>query len=268
VLLAYQLAFPADARGQEVEVEISELSCNSDPEVVVVTNLGQTPIDMTGWNLQSDPTPSESLALQQFGSLSPGETLMVESGPAAEGAFVWSQTAVFRDDDPSDFAQLASDAGEVLLKVNCGDAGAQSTTTPAAATSAPASTAAPAATVLTAAEAPAGGGPAVVTTSIPPALIITLGTGLLMFGLGTFSLPFGGGRRRPAPTLPEPVFPSAEPAPAVPALLQTSLSTTHEDPKLIATRGGSSSFAFFALIGLALLAALLLALQAGGTKKG
>jgi|GEM_PF-5436643 len=85
-------------------------------------NTGDQPVEMTGWNLQSDPPDKESLPLASLGFLSPGETIHVESGPTAEAAFVWSADFVFRDADPTDYARLASDAGAVLLQVNCGQA--------------------------------------------------------------------------------------------------------------------------------------------------
>ena len=113
-LVVWSWAFAPGAAAQGVDVAITELDCNSDPEMVVVSNKGATPVDMTGWNLQSDPTTSESLPLQQFGSLSAGETLTVQAGPSAQGSFVWSHSQIFRDNDPTDFAQLASDAGQVL----------------------------------------------------------------------------------------------------------------------------------------------------------
>ena len=260
-VLAWALASPLRAASQGADVQISELSCNSDPEVVVVTNLGQTPIEMTGWNLQSDPTTSESLALQQFGSLSAGETLMVESGPSAGGAFVWSQTPVFRDNDPTDFAQLASDAGQVLLKVNCG-ASSQQTATPAA-TAAPTTQATnPTPTVLAAASAPVGGGPPDVAIAVPPALLIALGSGLLTAGLGTFAFPFSGRRQRHESTaLLEPKHSLAKAAPAVTVPKATQRSKLHS------TDDNPSPYVFLIVIVLALVGIFLLALQFGGHKE-
>jgi hypothetical protein len=267
-VLAWGLGSPLRSSAQGADVQITELSCNSDPEVVVVSNLGQTPIEMTGWNLQSDPTTAESLALQQFGSLSAGETLIVESGPSAGGAFVWSQTPVFRDNDPADFAQLASDEGQVLLKVNCG-ASSQQTATPAATagstpTAAPTPRAtSPTPTVLAAASAPVGGGPPGVAISVPPALLIALGGGLLTAGLGTFAFPFSGRRRRhESIALPEPkhsLARAAFPAVTVPKPTQGSkLHTTDDSPSL---------YVFLIVIALALVGIFLLALQFGGHKE-
>jgi hypothetical protein len=257
VLIAFA-ARPA-AVAQEVNVEISELRCDTDPEVVVVVNKGNTPIDMTGWNLQSDPTSSESLALQQFGSLAAGEMLTAQAGPSAEGAFVWSQTEVFRNNDPSDFAQLASDAGQVLLKVNC--AAAQQSGTPTAAAQQTARpTAAPAAaspTALGAVSAPTAGGPPEVATSITPFLLIIIGSGLSTAGLGAFFLGFGGGRRG-----------ASVPALPAPQLIETMSSSMPVASTSRRRAPADGSAVHLVLVGiLVLLAALLLAFQPGERKR-
>jgi len=204
-LVAWSAAFPFTAKAQGVDVRVTELDCNGDPELVAISNFGATAVEMTGWNLQSDPTDKESLPLSEFGSLSPGETLFVKAGPSADRGLVWSQEFVFRDNDPTDFAQLASDAGDVLLKVNCG--------TPLQQTATPGPSAAPsvAPTALTVAEAPTGGGAPEAAAGMPPALIIALGSGLITAGLGTFSLPLAGWvrrRRSNVESTPDPVLPA------------------------------------------------------------
>jgi hypothetical protein len=199
------LSSSTDAQTPQVLVRISELTCDTDPEVITVVNEGDTEVSMTGWNLQSDPTTQESLALAQFGSLFPGQTVMVESGPAASGAFMWSKSFLFRDGDPTDFARLASDDGVVLVKVNC------SAAQPAAGqTAAPVQTTAPAPTssVLSAAAAPVGGGPpGAAAGPIAPLALMVFGTGLVSAGLATFSLPLL--LRRPSFDSPDPDGPAA-----------------------------------------------------------
>src|SRR6266550_4552691 len=117
--------------------------------MLTVENKGATPVDMTGWNLQSDPTSSESLALASFGSLASGASLSVQSGPSAQG-IVWTKTEKFRNNDPNDFAQLASDEGFVLVKVNCTANAQQTAAATAAPTAAATRAATPAATALAA----------------------------------------------------------------------------------------------------------------------
>ena len=270
--LAWAWVFAPGAAAQGADVQITELDCNSDPEVVSVTNQGQADIAMSGWNLQSDPTSQESLPLSQFGFLSPGETLIVESGPSAEGAFVWSKNLMFRDNDPTDFAQLASDAGQVLLRVNCGAALQQtatpaatvaSTPTPAAATPAPS----PIATALAAVTAPLGGGPPEVGAMVPPGLLIAVGSGLLSAGLGTFALPFGGRRRRKAATaITDPVTTAqhTESVSMIPAA-NVAKATGNSNPETSVSP--RSPYIFMAMIGLLLVAVLLFLLQFGEQKR-
>jgi hypothetical protein len=199
------LSGSTDAQTPQVLVRISELTCDTDPEVITVVNEGTTEVSMTGWNLQSDPTTQESLALAQFGSLFPGQTVMVESGPAASGAFMWSQNFLFRDGDPTDFARLANDDGFELIKVNC------SAAQPAAGqTAAPVQTTAPAptSTVLSAAAAPVGGGPpGAAAGPIAPLALMVFGSGLVSAGLATFSLPLL--LRRPRSDSPDTNAPAA-----------------------------------------------------------
>jgi hypothetical protein len=184
---------PAGAQG--VNVAITELSCDANPEMVVITNQGTEAIPMTGWNLQSDPPAQESLPLSSLGSLAGGQSLLVESGPGSEAAFVWSREFIFRDKDATDFAQLASDAGDVLLKVNCGSVTSQGT--PAATASPGGTTPGPTPTVLSSSVVPVSGGPAAVTPLIPPAALIAAGSALLFSGIVTFAIPWPR-RRRPA----------------------------------------------------------------------
>jgi hypothetical protein len=198
------------SEAQEIVVRISDLNCDTDPETLTVANQGTTEVSMTGWNLQSDPTTTESLPLASFGVLAPGESLMVQAGPAASGPFVWSTQFLFRDGDPTDFARLASDDGlTVLARVTCPASQATTAATPAA-TAAPAQTAAPAAapTVLPAGAVPVGGGPpSAVASSITPVAMMLFGSGLLSAGLATFAFPLL--RRRPEFDAPDPDAPGA-----------------------------------------------------------
>jgi hypothetical protein len=184
------------SEAQDVVVRISELNCDTNPETLTVANEGTTEVSMTGWNLQSDPTAQESLPLAQFGVLAPGESLMVQAGPAASGPFVWSTQFLFRDGDATDFARLASDDGStVLARVNCPASQATTAATPAqtsapAQTARPAQTAAPAATALPAGAVPVGGGPpAAAAASVTPVAMMLFGSALLSAGLATFSFP-------------------------------------------------------------------------------
>lgn len=257
--LAGSAAFLSHGDAQEAEVQITELACNANPELIVISNFGDTELSMTGWNLQSDPTGSQSLPLAQFGSLSPDETLMVEAGPEADGAFVWSTEFLFRDNDSTDFAQLASDAGDVLLKVNCGGAPQQT------------SSASP--TALPVSNAPAGGGLPGGGSGVSPAILIALGSGVFTAGLGTLALPVLGRFRRRAPSAdaePDqepPAAALAQPAPEAPLVFDNPPNDVNRRGKQAASEDMLRPYLFLAVIVLSLIAALVFVLQMEESKR-
>jgi hypothetical protein len=144
------LTSPTLASAQAQQVRITELQCNRDPEVVAITNQGTAVQDLEGWTLRSDPVESEVFDLSTIGSLSPGASVLVQSGPQAGGLFVWSNTQILRDDDAQDFARVVDASGAVVHEVNCGGGTSAPTAAP---------TAAPAATPDAADGVPVGGGP-------------------------------------------------------------------------------------------------------------
>lgn len=113
--------------------QIKSLDCASQPEVVAITNLSQETQVMTGWRLLSDPPDQQSFDLGVIGALSPGETVYIESGPNAQGAFVWSHDEIFRDGDSTDYARLVSAEGTFFDEFRCAATQAQpATPTPGA----------------------------------------------------------------------------------------------------------------------------------------
>jgi hypothetical protein len=158
---------------------------------------------MSGWNLQSDPPDKESLPLGVLGSLSPGESVMVESGPASEAAFTWSRKFVFRDNDPTEYVRLASDEGVVLLQLNCD--GTTPTPTPASTpTPSPTPAALRATSTPLSGVVPDGGGPPGGSIGLPsPILVAAMGGSLTVGGLALLLSPllaalFAAYRRRGA----------------------------------------------------------------------
>lgn len=193
--IAFGFVFWSAASAQGPDVQIAELDCNSDPELVVIANVGDEAQELEGWRLQSDPPETQSFDLRKLGAqLPPGVSDSIQSGAAASGAFVWTKEFVFRDDDHADYARLVDDAGVVVQQVDC------------AATPGPSP----------AGDVPNGGGPPPLTGgAVSPGLLMVVGASLLSGGLATFALswlPFRRSRRRePVPaqdalaaTLPEP----------------------------------------------------------------
>jgi hypothetical protein len=184
------------ARAQTPQVRVTELQCSSDPESVAITNQDATAQTLTGWSLKSDPVASESYDLSSVGILAPGITIFVESGPAASGTFVWSQSPIFRDGDPTDFVRIVDNNGATVHEVNCQGTSATPVATPTAApTSAPTAppasptTRAPASTPTAApvGVVPLGGGPPAPSSGV--FAVILLAVGLLAIGVGIFALP-------------------------------------------------------------------------------
>jgi len=103
---------------QGAGVEIVALDCLSIPEVITITNLGTAPQSLTDWTLQSD-SQSVRFDLSPAGVLDPGESIFVQAGPQASGAFVWSAELVLRDGDVSDYASIVDSAGDTVHQVTC-----------------------------------------------------------------------------------------------------------------------------------------------------
>ena len=128
--IAFALAAVSTARGLASDVQITTLLCNSDPELVAISNLGDAAQGLAGWELQSDPPDSQVFDLSGK-SVFPGVPIFITSGPSASGIFIWTTDEVFRDDDPTDYARLVDDTGSVVHQVNCGvDPGSTPESTP------------------------------------------------------------------------------------------------------------------------------------------
>ncbi len=116
--LTFGLVSPASAQGPDIQ--IAQLECTSDPELVVIENLGDVVQPLVGWQLQSDPPDSEVYDLIVLGGLAPGAAVSIRSGPSASGVFNWGLEFIFRDDDPTDYARIVDDTGAVVHQVDCG----------------------------------------------------------------------------------------------------------------------------------------------------
>ena len=157
------------------DVQISQLDCTGDPEIVVLTNSGDAAQDLSGWELSSDPEASELFDLRDLGTdLAPGVSNTIQSGPSASGVFIWSTDEVFRDNDPTDYVRLVDDAGATVQQVNCAG---EPTPTPTTEPSPPVGV-------------PNGGGPPPpAAAALSPAMMVMIGGSLAAAGLGAIALP-------------------------------------------------------------------------------
>ncbi len=175
IALALAAASPSGAQGPDVQ--IAQLSCNGDPELVVIENFGDAAQTLAGWELQSDPPDSEAFDLTVLGGLAPGASISIQSGPSAGGVFKWGLEFIYRDDDPTDYARIVDDTGAIVHQVNCAEA-----------TSTPSPTPSPEPSPV--GEVPNGGGaPPIPSGSPSPAMMLLVGGSLAVAGLAMIALP-------------------------------------------------------------------------------
>ena len=175
--IAMALAGGSFAWGQGPDVQITDLICNDEPERVVIENLGDAEQDLAGWQLQSDPSDSEVFDLSVIGSLQPGASATIQSGPSTFGTLSWAEEFVFRDDDPTDYAQIVDDAGTVVHQVDCSGG------------TAPEPTPTPSPEPSPAAEVPLGGGPPPPdVNALSSAMLILIGGSVAAAGIGVVAL--------------------------------------------------------------------------------
>ncbi len=160
------------------QIQITQLECNSDPEFVIIENLGDAVQQFVGWELQSDPPDSEVFELFVLGGLAAGSSISIQSGPSAGGVFKWGLEFVFRDDDPTDYARIVDDTGAVVHQVSCG---AEATPTPSPT---PSPEPSPANGI------PNGGGPPPPPSGLLlQAIIVLIGGSLAIAGVALIALP-------------------------------------------------------------------------------
>lgn len=174
---ALALAAVSIAAAQGPDVQISQLDCTGDPELVVLTNSGDEAQDFTGWELRSDPEASEMFDLSVLGSLLAGGSVSIQSGPSSSGVFSWGTDEIFRDNDPTDQVKLVDDSGATVQQVNCPGAAAEPTPT---ATPEPSP----------AGEVPNGGGlPPPSADMLSAGMMILIGGSLAVAGMAAIALP-------------------------------------------------------------------------------
>lgn len=179
--IAFAVVAVSSVSGQGPDVQITELDCTSDPEVVVIENRGEAAQALAGWRLESDPTDSEVYDLSVRGDLVAGASIRIQSGPSASGVFLqfnWGQEFVFRDNDPTDFARIVDDTGAVVDQVDCGGGVApQPTPTP---------TPTPSPEPSPAGDVPNGGGPPPPSgDGLLAAMIVLVGGAIAAAGIAT-----------------------------------------------------------------------------------
>jgi len=75
------------------QMAITEWMYNNFPEYVEFTNIGNTPIDMTGWSYDDDSRIPGVFDLSGFGVVAPGESVLITEGNAEAFRASWSLPA-------------------------------------------------------------------------------------------------------------------------------------------------------------------------------
>ncbi len=172
--IALGLGFVSGVHAQQADVQIAQLSCSGDPELVVIENSGDAAQTLTGWELQSDPPDSQTFDLTVLGGLAPGASVSIQSGPSAGGVFKWGLEFIYRDDDPTDYALIVDDTGAIVHQVNC----AEATPTPS-----PTPEPSPPNGV------PNGGGAPPIPSGSPSPAILLIGGSIAVAGVALIALP-------------------------------------------------------------------------------
>ncbi len=175
IALALAAVSPAGAQGPDVQ--IAQLSCSGDPELVVIENFGDAAQTLTGWELQSDPPDSQTFDLTVLGGLAPGASISIQSGPSAGGVFKWGLEFIYRDDDPTDYARIVDDTGAIVHQVNCAGR----------ATPTPSPTASPEPSPPNG--VPNGGGAPPIPSGSPSPAILLIGGSIAVAGVALIALP-------------------------------------------------------------------------------
>lgn len=81
------------------EIVISEWMYNgagasNTGEFVEFTNIGPTPVDLTGWSFDDDSQIPGTISLSAFGIVQPGQSVILTDEPAAPFATIWNLSGV------------------------------------------------------------------------------------------------------------------------------------------------------------------------------
>ncbi len=94
--LGWMLGLVSVASGQVVITEwmYNGAGAGSTGEFVEFTNIGSTPVDMTGWSYDDDSRVPGTISLSAFGVVAPGQSVILTDEPAATFAAVWGLSGV------------------------------------------------------------------------------------------------------------------------------------------------------------------------------
>lgn len=246
------------------DVRLANVDCTGNPEVVEVKNFGDEGQDLIGWQIQSDG--NAPFDLTPSGTIAASASIFIESGAAAQATFSWSQSEIFRDNDPSDYARLMDNTPAPRGQIACAQAAATATASP---TPTGAGTASP---TPAAGGVPNGGGPpGPPAGTLSPAKMIYAGGSIVGAVIGftvtwlgiSFGLDHRRRRRNAAPAAGPNLKAQAAPQPAMGAAATGDATRAWRQPDPAAH---SLLLAIVVALAAAILVALLLQSQHSTTR--
>jgi predicted extracellular nuclease len=87
-LCAVAIATAFAATPALAKIEITEWMYNGD-EFIELTNMGNTPIDMTGWSYDDDSRVPGTVSLSAFGTVAVGESMIIAENASADFRSSW-----------------------------------------------------------------------------------------------------------------------------------------------------------------------------------
>lgn len=230
--------------------------CSGEPEFVFIRNTGGQPQNMAGWEMRSDG--NSPLSLTALGTLDQNEGATIWSGPGAPAEDLtknwlrWSTNEIYRNDDPTDYAELRDAPGSSVDLRYCVPV---ATPTPSP-TPSPTPTATATATPTATATATATATPTGTATATPTATAAVTATPTETVTPTATPVATASPTPTPTRTATPPATPQLAPTPTTTAVPATA---TPKAPPPTGARGGDG----FGGLGLALALLLAAGLLAG-----
>ncbi|MFG0315706.1 MAG: lamin tail domain-containing protein [Planctomycetota bacterium JB042] len=95
-LVVLGAAAPAFAQGQMVITELTYQSQTGGIEFVEFTNIGNAPVDMTGWSYDDNSFNAGTIDLSAFGTVAAGESVVLCEDPANDFRLIWGLPATVK----------------------------------------------------------------------------------------------------------------------------------------------------------------------------
>jgi len=93
-LMLAATAAPASAEIVITEWMYNGLGGGNTGEFIEFTNVGLAPIDMTGWSFDDDSQTPGVISLSAFGTVQPGQSVILTDEPAATFATIWGLSGI------------------------------------------------------------------------------------------------------------------------------------------------------------------------------